>query len=65
MKTVKSENKNVYCCKTLQLSVTSKKYHSFNYTPFITQFALFSQTRQLVLCCIDNYSQISVNLLGR
>ena len=34
-------NKNVYPCKTLQLCITSKKYHSFNYSPFITQFVPF------------------------
>ena len=41
MKTVKNKNKNVYFCKTLRLCIASKKYHSFNYSPFITQFVPF------------------------
>ena len=40
-KTSKNGNKNVYPCKTLRLCITAKKYNSFNYRPFVTQFVPF------------------------
>ena len=56
-KTGENGNKNVYLCKNLQLCIISKKYHSFNYSPFVTELVPFH--KHISLYCVVSILKIN------